>query len=127
MSRIDTFDMPGFLRIVAQKRAISSEFAPRSSKKWCSVETRSTRSTSHSAACRMRSFSVFGAHVAGGRRGEARELRLRQPLVVGLVGERHRDRRQLFEEGRHHVGRQLGCAAPAKSRSRGSSAPCLNA
>ena len=46
--------------------------------------------------------------IATGRRREACELRLRQTLVVGLVGERHRDRRQLFEEGRNHVGRQLG-------------------
>ena len=71
---------------------------------------RDTVDAQHLAQRGVQDALVLGLRrdIATGRRREARELRLRQTLVVGLVGERHRDRRQLFEEGRNHVGRQLG-------------------
>ena len=96
----------GFLRIAGQTRAINSELAPRSSKKWCSVEILSARRTPASAACTMRSRSVLGGTYPCAAEKRC-NLRLGQPLVVSLVAQRHRYGVNLLEEGRHHVDGKL--------------------
>src|SRR5262245_66311656 len=60
MSRIETSDFR-LLRISEQKRAISSECAPRSWKKLSSIETRSIFITSVSARASAASVSSRGA------------------------------------------------------------------
>ena len=64
------------------------------------------RRTPASASCSMRSRSVFGGtYPCVG--GKTLQLRLGQPLVVGLVAQRHRYGVDLLEEGRHHVDGKL--------------------
>src|SRR5215216_5845425 len=61
MSFIDTDGrFPRFLTR-AQKWAITNESAPRSSKKWLSTDTWSTRRTSASTSAKMLSMPVFAA------------------------------------------------------------------
>ncbi len=62
MSRIETADFRLF-RISEQKRAISSECAPRSWKKLSSTETRSIFMTSISARASAASVSLRGATI----------------------------------------------------------------
>ena len=100
--------MPAFLRIFAQNRAISSELAPRSSKKWSSVDTRSTVRISAIASTSRRSVSAVRAATtlpvapacSAGPVGFGSRLR------SALFGGRHRDGVELLEKSRDHVGRQ---------------------
>ena len=88
----------------AQKRAISSELAPRSSKKWSSAETCSTFSTSARARERKCSLSVLAATslVPAGTAAVAASA----GACDRLVADRHRNGRQFLEICRDHVGRQ---------------------
>ena len=97
--------MPGRCRMRAQKRAISSELAPRSSKKWSlGGNMVDLQHLGQGAGEEVLAVRLGGDQLGAGR--DARPLRLRQLPVVGLVADRHRDGRQFLEIGRHHVGRQ---------------------
>ena len=57
---MDTEGSSGRFLTRAQNWAITIESAPRSSKKWLSTDTRSTRTTSASTSARLRSVPVAG-------------------------------------------------------------------
>src|SRR5207249_6570535 len=61
MSLIDTDGRSSRFLTRAQKWAITNESAPRSSKKWLSTDTRSTRRTPASTSAKMLSTPVFSA------------------------------------------------------------------
>ena len=95
------------LRMRAQKRDISSELAPRSSKNWASLDTWSRPSTSAIASASSVSVSDAGATwCSSALPAPRRPVGGGQAPAVDLVAGQHRDRVQLLEVGRHHVGGQ---------------------